>query len=147
MDTILEDGATLVCPYLIAQLSSYVAEVRFNQLHEGDPSRETAWRIAVEGWATAGWYDVLQDEEADQERAGSQPQKGITTYALSGNRQRPLAGVMTAAIFNTWRRFRAQVLYVAPPLAIAYLTLTWATEKNEYYNSKKGIQEMGMAEE
>ena len=100
--------------------------------------------------------------------AGSQPQKGITTYALAGNRQRPLAGVMTAAIFNNWRRFRAQVLYFAPPLIIAYTTMKWAIEKyvdlrcytfvdsnqsnvagfarNEYYNSKKGIAEMGAAE-
>ena len=61
--------------------------------------------------------------------AGSQPQKGITTYALAGNRQRPLAGVMTAAIFNNWRRFRAQVLYFAPPLVIAYVTMNWAIEK------------------
>lgn len=61
--------------------------------------------------------------------AGSQPQKGITTYALAGNRQRPLAGVMNAAIFNNWRRFRAQVLYFAPPLIIAYMTMNWAVEK------------------
>ncbi|KAL6715575.1 Cytochrome b-c1 complex subunit 8, mitochondrial [Lecanora helva] len=69
---------------------------------------------------------------------GSQTQKGITTYSLSANRQRPLAGALNAAVFNTWRRCRAQALYVVPPFAIAYLLVNWAVEKNEYYNSKAG---------
>lgn len=60
---------------------------------------------------------------------GSQTQKGIITYAISANRQRPLAGTAHAAVFNSWRRFRAQALYVLPPLAIAYLTMSWAIEK------------------
>ncbi|KAK3178599.1 hypothetical protein OEA41_000736 [Lepraria neglecta] len=69
---------------------------------------------------------------------GSQTQKGITTYSISANRQRPLAGTLNAAVFNTWRRFRAQALYVIPPFAIAYVAMNWAVEKNEYYNSKPG---------
>ncbi|MCJ1455447.1 hypothetical protein MMC28_005802 [Mycoblastus sanguinarius] len=69
---------------------------------------------------------------------GSQPQKGVTTYSISANRQRPLAGTLNAAVFNTWRRFRAQALYVIPPMLIAYTAMTWAVEKNEYYNSKPG---------
>lgn len=40
---------------------------------------------------------------------GSPPQKGLTTYTLSANRQRPLKGAAHAAVFNTWRRFRGQV--------------------------------------
>jgi len=68
---------------------------------------------------------------------GSQTQKGITTYSISANRQSPLAGTLNAAIFNTWRRFKAQALYVIPPFAIAYATMNWAIEKNEYYNSKE----------
>lgn len=60
---------------------------------------------------------------------GSQPQKGVTTYALSANRQRPLAGTLNAAVFNSWRRFRGQALFVIPPLAVAYLALDWAIEK------------------
>ena len=60
---------------------------------------------------------------------GSQTQKGIITYAISANRQRPLAGTAHAAVFNSWRRFRAQALYVIPPFAIAYLTMNWAIEK------------------
>lgn len=60
---------------------------------------------------------------------GSQPQKGVASYALSANRQRPLAGALNAAIFNTWRRFRGQVLYVAPPFIIAYTAMEWAIER------------------
>jgi len=60
---------------------------------------------------------------------GSQTQKGVTSYALSANRQRPLAGTLNAAIFNTWRRFSHQVLYFAPPLIIAYVTMNWAIER------------------
>lgn len=102
--------------------------------------------------------------------AGSQPQKGIITYTISANRSRPLAGTLNAAVFNLWRRFRGQVLYVAPPFVIAYLVADWAQKKyvsfslsfyrnlselllkigalirNEYYNSKKGIHELGLAE-
>ncbi|KAK0515751.1 hypothetical protein JMJ35_001785 [Cladonia borealis] len=69
---------------------------------------------------------------------GSQPQKGIITYAISANRQRPLAGTMHTAVFNTWRRSRAQLLFVVPPFAVAYLAVDWAVKKNEYYNSKPG---------
>jgi ubiquinol-cytochrome c reductase subunit 8 len=59
------------------------------------------------------------------------PQRGIITYGLSANRQRPFAGALNAAIFNTWRRFRHQILYVAPPFLIAYATMNWAIEKYE----------------
>ncbi|TKA81097.1 hypothetical protein B0A49_00392 [Cryomyces minteri] len=78
-----------------------------------------------------GWWGSL----------GSPPQKGVTTYALAQNRQKPLAGVFDAAIFNTWRRFKGQVLYIAPPMIIAYSIMQWAIEKNEHYNSKQGRSE------
>ena len=89
--------------------------------------------------------------------AGSQTQKGVASYALSANRQGPLKGAFHAAIFNTWRRFSAQVLYFAPPLVAAYAVMRWAIERygcltpgpfwgmmltwnprNEYLNSKPG---------
>lgn len=60
---------------------------------------------------------------------GIQRQYGITTYILSANRQRPLAGAGHNAIFNTARRVRDQFLYVAPPFVIAYLLLAWSDEK------------------
>ncbi|GIK04625.1 ubiquinol--cytochrome-c reductase subunit 8 [Aspergillus viridinutans] len=65
------------------------------------------------------------------------PQR-IVTYSLSSNRQRPLAGAFHAAIFNTFRRFRGQVLYVVPPFVAAYAAMNWAIERNEYLNSKPG---------
>jgi ubiquinol-cytochrome c reductase subunit 8 len=95
---------------------------------------------------------------------GSQTQKGVASYALSANRQRPLAGTLNAAIFNTWRRFSHQVLYFAPPIIIAYVTMSWAIERfvtlqrtllqgctdnilrNEYLNSKAGRLEYGTEE-
>jgi ubiquinol-cytochrome c reductase subunit 8 len=57
------------------------------------------------------------------------PQKGIAFYALSPNRQRVFAGAASAAVFNTFRRFRHQVLYVAPPFMIAYGSMNWAIER------------------
>jgi ubiquinol-cytochrome c reductase subunit 8 len=60
---------------------------------------------------------------------GSQTQKGVISYGLSANRQGPLKGALNAAIFNTWRRFSAQVLYIAPPLVIAYAAMSWAIER------------------
>ncbi|TVY37979.1 Cytochrome b-c1 complex subunit [Lachnellula subtilissima] len=77
---------------------------------------------------------------------GSQPQKGVISFGLSANRQRPLAGTLNAAIFNVWRRFSHQVLYIAPPMIIAYLAMDWAIERNEYLNSKPGRLEYGEEE-
>ncbi|KAH8145885.1 uncharacterized protein LAJ45_10027 [Morchella importuna] len=69
---------------------------------------------------------------------GSPPQKGVTTYTLSANRQRPLKGAAHAAVFNSWRRFRSQALYVAPPFVVAYLLMDWAEKRNHFLNSKEG---------
>lgn len=51
------------------------------------------------------------------------------TYGVSSNRQNPLAGVAHAAIFNTWRRTSAQILYVVPPFVAGYYIMQWATER------------------
>ena len=61
--------------------------------------------------------------------AGSLPQKGIVHYGLAQNRQNPLAGTLNAAIFNTFRRTRGQILYWAVPMLIAYEAMQWAIEK------------------
>ncbi|KFY76486.1 hypothetical protein V499_03908 [Pseudogymnoascus sp. VKM F-103] len=74
---------------------------------------------------------------------GTPKQKGIVYYGLSANAQRPLAGALHAAFFNTWRRFSAQVLYVAPPFIVAYLAMDWAIQRNHYLNSKPGRAEHG----
>jgi len=60
---------------------------------------------------------------------GSPPQKGVVSYALSANRQNPLAGTLHAAIFNTFRRTRQQIFFWAPPLLIAYSAMSWAAER------------------
>jgi hypothetical protein len=62
---------------------------------------------------------------------GSYKQKGIVTYSLSANKQHPFAGAGHDAIFNTWRRFSKQVLYVAPPFIAFYYIMSWATERYE----------------
>ncbi|EME48823.1 hypothetical protein DOTSEDRAFT_122363 [Dothistroma septosporum NZE10] len=72
---------------------------------------------------------------------GSMPQKGIVHYGLAQNRQNPLAGTASAAIFNTFRRTRGQILYWAVPLLVGYQTMQWAIERNEYLNSKAGRAE------
>ena len=61
--------------------------------------------------------------------AGSQTQKGIASYGLSANRQRPFAGALHNAIFNTFRRTRFQILYWVPPMVIGYMTMEWAIER------------------
>ncbi|CZT22789.1 probable ubiquinol--cytochrome-c reductase chain VIII [Ramularia collo-cygni] len=75
--------------------------------------------------------------------SGCQPQKGITQYGLAQNRQNPLAGTANAAVFNTFRRTRNQILYWAVPMVIAYEIMEWAIERNEYLNSKAGRAEFG----
>lgn len=63
------------------------------------------------------------------QRVGSPVQKGITAYAMSSNKQRPLAGALNAAMSNTFRRSSKQFLYVVPPFVVAYMAMTWAIER------------------
>jgi hypothetical protein len=60
---------------------------------------------------------------------GTEKQRGIIYYGLSSNAQRPLAGTLNAAIFNSARRVGAQVLYFLPPLVVAYVAMDWAIER------------------
>lgn len=59
----------------------------------------------------------------------AQSQKGIVTYGLAPNRQNPFAGAAHAAVFNTWRRASAQILYVVPPFIAAYYIMNWAIDR------------------
>ncbi|KAI2605777.1 ubiquinol-cytochrome c reductase complex ubiquinone-binding protein [Hypoxylon fragiforme] len=72
---------------------------------------------------------------------GGMPQKGIITYTLSSNKQNPIAGAFHDAIFNTWRRFGSQVLYIAPPMIFFYYAMDWAIHRNHHLNSKHGRAE------
>ncbi|KAK4179866.1 cytochrome b-c1 complex subunit 8 [Triangularia setosa] len=78
---------------------------------------------------------------------GGMKQKGIVSYGIAPNRQKPLAGAFHDAIFNTWRRFSTQVVYWAPPMIAGYYVMNWAIERNEYLNSKAGRAEFAAEEE
>ncbi|KAF4503962.1 hypothetical protein G6O67_008587 [Ophiocordyceps sinensis] len=72
---------------------------------------------------------------------GGAKQKGIIHYGISANRQNIMAGVGHDAIFNTFRRTKAQIFYWLPTMVVGYYLLNWATERNEYLNSKAGRAE------
>ncbi|KAL1592473.1 Cytochrome b-c1 complex subunit 8, mitochondrial [Nothophoma quercina] len=72
---------------------------------------------------------------------GGRPGKGVVTYSLSPNRQRPMANFIAKGFWNVVRRSRNQVLYFIPPLIAGYATMQWAIERNEYLNSKHGRAE------
>lgn len=100
-------------------------------------------RYQVHWWLGRIWYDrILTPRAIDTTKwkhpnisnanprpLGSMPQKGIVSYTMSINRQNPLAGTLNAAIFNTFRRTRHQILYWAVPMLIAYETFNWAQER------------------
>lgn len=44
-----------------------------------------------------------------------------------------MAGTLDAAIFNTWRRSKAQFLYWVPPLLAGYWVMTWANEQYDFF--------------
>ena len=51
------------------------------------------------------------------------------TFGLAGNRQNPFSGAAHDAIFNTWRRTSAQILYIVPPMLAGYYIMDWATKR------------------
>jgi ubiquinol-cytochrome c reductase subunit 8 len=71
------------------------------------------------------WSQILTDRILP----GCPTPQRIASYSLSSNRQRPFAGAFNAAIFNSFRRFRHQVLYVVPPFIAAYAAMNWAVER------------------
>lgn len=95
-----------------------VGEVDAHNTHYGIGNMEM-------GWGKGRKMDLLLTGIG----IGSQTQKGIAAYTLSSNRQRPFAGALNAAIFNTWRRTKNQILYVLPPFVIAYSLMQWAIER------------------
>ncbi|CAA9958769.1 hypothetical protein P3342_003678 [Pyrenophora teres f. teres] len=90
---------------------------------ENHPKTKTTWHIG-------SWGNPYE--------GGGRPGKGVVTYALSPNRQRPMATFIAKGFWNVVRRSRNQVLYFIPPLVIAYGTMQWAIERNEFLNSKTG---------
>ncbi|CCH60376.1 hypothetical protein TBLA_0C05780 [Henningerozyma blattae CBS 6284] len=79
-----------------------------------------------------GWWGHL----------GSPKQKGITSYAVSPYAQKPLNGAFHNAFFNSWRRFRSQILFVAIPAGIYWAWWCNARDYNEYLYTKEGREEL-----
>ncbi|KAK9479629.1 cytochrome b-c1 complex subunit 8 [Lipomyces japonicus] len=79
-----------------------------------------------------GWWGDL----------GGPKQRGIVTYSLSPYAQKPFAGALHAAFFNTARRVSSQAFYVIVPAAIFGYIITSAKERNEYLYSKAGRHEL-----
>lgn len=78
---------------------------------------------------------------------GGPKQRGITIYSVSPFAQKPLAGTMHAAVFNTARRVRSQLFYIGLPVTVGYAIYAWARQKNEWYNSKEGQKYLASLEE
>ncbi|KAF5094770.1 hypothetical protein D0Z00_003403 [Geotrichum galactomycetum] len=79
-----------------------------------------------------GWWGSL----------GSPTQKGIARYAVSGNAQKPFAGAFHAAIFNTFRRFKAQIFFVVFPVSVYYYIWKRAEAYNHWLYTKAGREEL-----
>lgn len=75
-----------------------------------------------------GWWGTL----------GSPAQKGIARYAVSGYAQKPFVGALHNAIFNTFRRVKNQIFFVAFPVTIYYYIWTSTQEKNHWLYTKAG---------
>ncbi|KAM3515058.1 hypothetical protein MY11210_001296 [Beauveria gryllotalpidicola] len=78
---------------------------------------------------------------------GAGKTKGIITFGIAANRQNLFAGAAHDAIFNTFRRTKSQIFYWLPSLMAGYYLMHWATERNEYLNSKAGRAEFADVEE
>merc|ERR1711976_15571 len=56
---------------------------------------------------------------------------GVITYSLSPFEQKAFAGVISHGVPNLFRRFRGQVLRVAPPFVLGYLVYDWGEKENK----------------
>lgn len=100
-----------------------------------DPDPQIPWTMGRNRYAHRGVTliskDVYVEKEVDNRLmgTGSMPQKGIVYYGVAPNRQKPLAGALNSAIFNTFRRTRDQILWWAVPMLLAYAAMDWATKR------------------
>jgi hypothetical protein len=86
-----------------------------------DPPLSIATDMLPSRYHIGGWGNPYE--------GGGQPGKGVTTYAMSANRQNPFAGFLSKGLFNTFRRSRNQFLYVVPPFVAAYFAMDWAQKR------------------
>ncbi|ODV88717.1 hypothetical protein CANCADRAFT_127883 [Tortispora caseinolytica NRRL Y-17796] len=66
------------------------------------------------------------------------PIRGVTTYSVSGYAQRPFAGALHSAIFNTFRRVSAKFLLVTVPVGVYLYTFYKAHKFNDFLYTKAG---------
>ena len=79
-----------------------------------------------------GWWGHL----------GSPKQKGITQYAISPYAQKPLAHSFHNAFYNSFRRFKSQILFLVIPGAMYWYWWKNAEEYNAYLYTKAGKEEL-----
>lgn len=65
------------------------------------------------------------------------------TYMLSPFEQKPFAGALNNAIFNTSRRVASQIPYVGVAFGLGYLIYSGATKYHAHITSKAGHAEAG----
>ena len=82
--------------------------------------------------AYMGWWGSM----------GSPKQKRVTIHSVSPYAQSPLHGSVQRGIFNSFRRFKSQILYIAIPAAIVWSVWTEARDYNEYLYTKAGREEL-----
>ncbi|KAH0545652.1 cytochrome b-c1 complex subunit 8 [Cotesia glomerata] len=63
--------------------------------------------------------------------------RGIVYFRLSPFEQKAFGGAISHGVPNMLRRFRENVLRVAPPIAIYYLIYSWAIQEHERVVRKK----------
>ncbi|CCK69353.1 ubiquinol--cytochrome-c reductase subunit 8 KNAG_0C02420 [Huiozyma naganishii CBS 8797] len=73
---------------------------------------------------------------------GGPKQKGVTSYSVSPYAQKPLAHSFENAFFNSFRRFKSQVLFVLIPAGIYYAWWKNGEEYNSYLYTKAGREEL-----
>ncbi|KAI8968507.1 UcrQ family protein [Mycotypha africana] len=81
-----------------------------------------------EGKAYMGWWGHM----------GGPTQRGVVTYMISSFEQKPFAGALHNAVFNTARRVASQIPYVGVPFAFGYWVYSSAIKEHAYLNSKAG---------
>lgn len=77
--------------------------------------------LTTHRWHIGSWGNPYE--------GGGRPGKGVVSYSLSPNRQRPMATFIGKGFWNVVRRSRNQVLYFIPPLVAGYATMQWAIER------------------
>ncbi|KAK9468445.1 cytochrome b-c1 complex subunit 8 [Lipomyces arxii] len=73
---------------------------------------------------------------------GGPKQKGIITYSVSPYAQKPMAGALYNAIFNTFRRVSSQAIFVILPASALIWTIQSSQARNAFLYSKAGREEL-----